>query len=160
MVKRVQIWILTLGRSTKEGGAQPRVNSDLVIVQRTVLSTLLSVVDVDTPLLIKDGSVQLGMPSVTSAPNVATSRQPVRRLTKVGELHIASPTESNSSTESDGYMGDLTGGNSNLSSCQWAVTLFLNGKPSEFETDTGAQVTVISLKAHGDIVFAHLRRPQ
>ena len=42
----------------------------------------------------------------------------------------------------------------------WSVTLSVNGKPMPFEIDTGAEVSVISQKAHQDIGSPTLRPPE
>lgn len=42
----------------------------------------------------------------------------------------------------------------------WAVTVSLNGKPTQFDIDTGAEVSVISQKAHRKIVSPKLYCPQ
>ena len=51
---------------------------------------------------------------------------------------------------SEVFLGSLTKGGANPS-CPWAVTLSLNGKPTLFEMDTGADVTVISHRIYEEI---------
>ena len=60
---------------------------------------------------------------------------------------------------SEVFLGSLTKGGANPS-CPWAVTLSLNGKPTLFEIDTGAEVTVISQRIHKEIGSLSLNPPK
>ena len=62
----------------------------------------------------------------------------------MGELHLDSPHVS------EAFLGTLTKQGGNTNSSLWAVTVSLNGKPTQFEIDTGTEVSVISQKAHRD----------
>ena len=63
----------------------------------------------------------------------------VCRSAKVGELCLNTHSE----TEEDLFLGGLTGGSEDLHKNPWSIVLSLNGKPTKFEIDTGAEVTVI-----------------
>ena len=80
----------------------------------------------------------------------------VCRSAKVGELHLNTHSE----TEEDLFLGGLTGGSEDLHKNPWSIVLSLNGKPTKFEIDTGAEVTVISERAHRNIGSPKLRPPQ
>ena len=73
---------------------------------------------------------------------------------KVGELHLDSPHVS------EAFLGTLTKQGGNTNSSPRAVTVFLNGKPTQFEIDMGAEVSVISQKAHREIGSPKLYHPQ
>ena len=60
----------------------------------------------------------------------------------------------------EAFLGTLTKQSDDSDSSQWAVTVSLNGKPTQFEIDTGAEVSVISQKAHTEIGSPKLYRPQ
>ena len=78
-----------------------------------------------------------------------------RSTAKVGEVHL----DSFQASPSEVFLGSLTEQGANPSS-PWAVTLSLNGKPTHFEIDTGADVTVISQLAHKEIGSPSLSPPQ
>ena len=80
----------------------------------------------------------------------------VCRSAKVGELHLNTHSE----TEEDLFLGGLTGGSEDLHKNPWSIVLSLNGKPTKFEIDTGAEVTVISERAHQNIGSPKLCPPQ
>ena len=60
----------------------------------------------------------------------------------------------------EAFLGTLTKQGDDPNSNPWAVTVSLNGKPTQFEIDTGAEVSVISQKAHREIGSPKLYRPQ
>ena len=74
----------------------------------------------------------------------------------MGELHL----NTHSDTEEDLFLGGLTVGSEDLHKNPWSIVLSLNGKPTKFEIDTGAEVTVISERAHQNIGSPKLRPPQ
>ena len=78
-----------------------------------------------------------------------------RSTAKVGEVHL----DSLQASPDEVFLGSLTEQGTNSSS-PWAVTLSLNGKPTHFEIDTGADVTVISQTAHKEIGSPPLSPPQ
>ena len=74
-----------------------------------------------------------------------------RSTAKVAEVHRESDTADNA------LLGHLS---ERPSKSPWSVTLSLNGKPTQFEIDTGAEVTVISPQTHKDIGSPKLHPPQ
>ena len=74
----------------------------------------------------------------------------------MGELHLNTHSE----TEEDLFLGGLTGGSEDSHKNPWSIVLSLNGKPTKFEIDTGAEVTVIAERAHQNIGSPKLRPPQ
>ena len=56
-------------------------------------------------------------------------------------------------------MGGMRKGDNSKDS-QWSVVLSLNGKPTKFDIDTGAEVTAISKKAHREIGSPTLSPPE
>ena len=79
--------------------------------------------------------------------------QSVCRSAKVSELHINSPPEEVT------FLGALTKGSPGGRDSPWTVQLSLNGKPTKFEIDTGAEVTVISPKTYRAIGSPSLHPP-
>ena len=77
-----------------------------------------------------------------------------RSTAKIQEVQLESP----GSTAEEAFLGHLT--QQGASPSPWAVTLFLNGKPIQFEIDTGAEVSVISQRAHQEIGSPTLQPPQ
>ena len=89
--------------------------------------------------------------------------QKMCRSTKVGELHgnkLTTTTGSSSPAESESFMGSLTGGGSDPRGSPWEVTVSLNDNPTKFEIDTGAEVSVISRKAHQEVGSPTLSPPK
>ena len=79
--------------------------------------------------------------------------QSVCRSAKLGEVHRDTPEKS------DAFMGGIQKGDNSKDS-PWSVVLTLNGKPTKFEIDTGAEVTAISKKAHKEIGSPTLSPPE
>ena len=77
-----------------------------------------------------------------------------RSTAKIQEVQLESP----GSTAEEAFLGHLT--QQGASPSPWAVTLFLNGKPIQFEINTGAEVSVISQRAHQEIGSPTLQPPQ
>ena len=77
-----------------------------------------------------------------------------RSTAKIQEVQL----ENAGSTAEEAFLGHLT--QQGASPSPWAVTLFLNGKPIQFEIDTGAEVLVISQRAHQEIGSPTLQPPQ
>ena len=77
-----------------------------------------------------------------------------RSTAKVGEVQLDSPRVG------EAFLGTPTKQGDDQNSSLWAVTVSLNGKPIQFEIDTGAEVSVISQKAHREIGSPKLYRPQ
>ncbi len=61
--------------------------------------------------------------------------------------------------EGEAFLGSLTEQGANPRS-PWALSLLLNRKPTHFELDTGAEVSVISPKAHQEVGSPSLRPAQ
>ena len=69
-------------------------------------------------------------------------------------MHANTPSE-----EGDAFVGGLTKGQNSQES-PWSVVLSLNGKPTKFEIDTGAEVSAISQRAHREIGSPKLSLPE
>ena len=69
----------------------------------------------------------------------------VCRSVKVSEIRVDNPKEE------DAILGGIQKEGNQSDGSPWAVTLFLNGKPINFEIDTGAEVNVISPSGHSKI---------
>ena len=69
---------------------------------------------------------------------------PAKDIVCLNQLH----TESGDSDSSSVYLGVITRGDRNN---PWSITVSINDKPVDFKIDTGAEVTVISSKAHHEI---------
>ena len=63
----------------------------------------------------------------------------------MGEVHLDSPHVG------EAFLGTLTKQGDDPNSSPWAVIVSLNGKSTQFEIDMGAEVSVISQKAHREI---------
>ena len=61
---------------------------------------------------------------------------------------------------SEAFLETLTKQGGNTNSSPWAVTVSLNGKPTQFKINTGAEVLVISQKAHREIGRSKQYHPQ
>ena len=75
----------------------------------------------------------------------------VCKSAKVSEIRVDSPKEE------DAFLGGLQEEGDKSDGSPWAVTLSLNGEPTKFEIDTGAEVAVISPSAHRKIGSPALR---
>ena len=146
-----------VGWSTEKGGAQLRLHRDLISLKLEPQLSL-PVADVENHLPTKDSSVQLGMLYATSVPHVVTSRKCVDRLK--WELHGNKLTTTTGPAKSESFMGSLTGGGSDPRRSPWEVTVSLNDNPTKFESDTGAEVSVISRKAHQEVGSPTLSPPK
>ena len=69
-------------------------------------------------------------------------------------MHANTPPE-----EGDAFVGGLTKCQNSQES-PWSVVLSLNGKPTKFEIDTGAEVSAISQRAHREIGSPKLSLPE
>ena len=89
------------------------------------------------------------MQCVIDVPNVDTFSQSVDPLQSTSDSpHIG-----------EAFLGTLTKQGDDPNSSPWAVTVSLNGKPTQFEIDTGAEVSVILQKAHREIGSPKLAIP-
>ena len=70
---------------------------------------------------------------------------------KVGEIRVNNPKEE------DAFLGGIQKEGDQSDGSPWAVTLSLNGEPTKFEIDTGAEVTVISPSVNRKIGSPALR---
>ena len=73
----------------------------------------------------------------------------------VNELHMKADTDDSAPMNNEAFLGVVTS-NGN----PWSIVVSVNEKPIEFEIDTGAEVSVISKKAHRDIGCPTLRSPE
>lgn len=102
---------------------------------------MVSVVGVGNPHHTRSSSVQQKMSCVISAVKEVISC--VCRSVKTVYVKQDSDTDSSENA----FLGTVkrSGGS------PWSITLSVDDKPIEFEIDTGAEVTVISTKAHREI---------
>ena len=79
-----------------------------------------------------------------------------RSTAKVAEVR----QDDQSICTNDVYLGQLTTGRKKRSDKPWSVTIHVNGKPIQFDIDTGAEVTVVSPQTHQAIGSPTLHPPQ